>query len=161
MHRKRTFIRLRVDTVQRGFQFLARRETLPGVVSFGPPATAGERVFGGVVDIVEALMNEFDTFVEGGFVVPVEIGKMDLEPAKTASAERLGFAEEEEATGKIVSNMIQVRRKGVCTATEVQIVGEVESVTDELALTKVYMSDSNRDESNSNHLQHEQSRSCS
>lgn len=77
-------------------------------------------------------MDEFDTLVEGGFVVSVQVGQVNLEPAQAANSERLGLAEEEKATGEIVTDVVQMRWKGVCAATEVQVVWEVEGITDEL-----------------------------
>ena len=57
---------------------------------------------------------------------------MDLEPSEPAFAERFCFCEFEEATGKVVADVIQMGREGVGTSTEIDVVGEVEGISEEL-----------------------------
>lgn len=72
------------------------------------------------------------SLVETTLVEPAQVGEMDLQPSQATFTERLSLGEEKESTRKIVANVVQVWWDGVCSATEVHVVGEVEFVTQEL-----------------------------
>ena len=122
----------RIGRLQRVSEFDARGETLPRIVGLGPPALSVEGLFGTVVHIGEVLVDESDSVVEAGLVEPVQVGQVDLEPSETAFAERFCFGEFEQATREVVADVVQMGREGVGAATEIDVVGEVEGVSEEL-----------------------------
>lgn len=78
------------------------------------------------------IIDELYTLVEAPFVETEQIGDVDLEPSETTFAQRLGVAEEEQSATKIITNVVEMRRDGVGTASEVKIVRQIEIVTKEL-----------------------------
>lgn len=87
---------------------------------------------GTVVDVVKVIMNELDTFLEGSLVITVQVSTVDLQPPQTSLSERPRFAELQQPTTEIVTNMVQVRGDGISTAAEIKIVRHVDGVTQEL-----------------------------
>ena len=132
MNREVRLVFQRIGRLQRVSEFDTRSETLPGIVGLGPPALSVEGLFGTVVYLGEMLVDESDSVVEAGLVEPVQVGQVDLEPSETAFAERFRFCELEQATGEIVADVVQMGRKGVGTSTEIDVVGEVEGISEEL-----------------------------
>ena len=122
----------RIGRLQRVSEFDARGETLPRIVGLGPPALSVEGLFGTVVYVSEMLVDESDSVVEAGLVETVQVGQVDFEPSKTAFAERFRFCEFEQATREVVADVVQMGREGVGAATEIDVVGEVEGVSEEL-----------------------------
>lgn len=78
------------------------------------------------------LINPFSSVVKVGFVVAVEIGEVDFEPAKTAFAERFGFVECEETTAEVVSDVVEMCWDRVGASPEIEVMREVECVVKEL-----------------------------
>ena len=122
----------RIGRLQRVSEFDTRRETLPGIVGLGPPALSIEGLFGTVVHVGEMLVDESDSVVEAGLVETVQVGQVDLEPSETAFAERFRFCEFEQTTREIITDVVQMGREGVGTSTEIDVVGEVEGISEEL-----------------------------
>ena len=54
---------------------------------------------------------------------------MNLKPSQTSLAQRLGLPEREQTAAEIIAKMVQVRRDGVCAATEVKVVRQIQSIT--------------------------------
>lgn len=77
-------------------------------------------------------VDPFDSVVEIGFVVAIEVGDVDFEPAQTAFAEFFGFAECEEASAEVVADVVEMCGYGVCSTAEVEVVREVERVIKKL-----------------------------
>lgn len=66
---------------------------------------------------------------------------MDLQPSQATFADGFSLCEEEEPTRKIITNVVQVWWDGVRSATEVQVVGEVKFVAQELRLGGQHVSE--------------------
>ena len=61
---------------------------------------------------------------------------MYLQPAESTRAKGFYFCENEQPTGKIISNVAQVRWDGVGTTTKIEIMRQVENIAQEL--NKIY-----------------------
>ena len=57
---------------------------------------------------------------------------MNLEPSQAAGGQRLRLVEQEQATTEIVADVAQVGWDGVRTSAEIEVVGQVEGVAEEL-----------------------------
>jgi len=78
------------------------------------------------------VLNKLYPFVKAALVIPTQVGQVYLQPPQAPFTERFGFGEEEESTGKIVTDMVQMWRDWVCSTTEVHVVREVEFISQEL-----------------------------
>lgn len=78
------------------------------------------------------VLNKLYSLIEATLVESAQVCQMDLQPPQTTLTKGLGLGEEEEPTRKIVTDVVQVWRDGVCSATEVHVVREVELVAQEL-----------------------------
>lgn len=58
---------------------------------------------------------------------------MYLQPAESTRAKGFYFCEYEQPTGKVISNVAQVRWDGVGATTEIEIMRQVESIAQELS----------------------------
>jgi hypothetical protein len=70
--------------------------------------------------------------VEVPLVKAVQIRQVNLEPSQTSLAKRLCFSKHEETATEIVAEVVQVWRYGVCTATEIKVVRQIQCITNEL-----------------------------
>ena len=95
-----------------------------------------ERFLGAVIDIFKVLFYPMDPLVKISFVITVQICQMNFEPAKSTYTQRFSYFKLQQTPGKIVTNVAQMWRNGVCTSSEIQVVGEIESVTKELEKKK-------------------------
>lgn len=84
------------------------------------------------LNLVEVLIHPCYALLEVGFVVPEQIGRVDLEPAQAALAQLLAFREFEQRTRQIVSDVTEMWGDGVRAATEVEVVRHVDNVAEEL-----------------------------
>lgn len=85
-----------------------------------------------IVDIRQTILSKLYSLVEATLVISAQVRQMDFQPPQATLTEGLSFGEEEEATREIVTDVVQMWWNGVCSTTEVHIVGKVEFVTQEL-----------------------------
>ena len=91
-----------------------------------------------LIDIRQVIINKLYSLVKTTLVKPAQIGQVYLQPPQAPLTERLGFGKEEKSTRKIVADVVQVRGDWVCSTTKVHIVGEVESISQELHPDRQY-----------------------
>lgn len=77
-------------------------------------------------------VDKLNSLVEATFVVTIQVCQMDFQPTETTFSQRFLFAEFQKPTTQVISNVTEMRRKRVRASTEVNIVGEVYGVTQEL-----------------------------
>lgn len=87
---------------------------------------------GAIVDVIQSIHNPLLSFVKAGLVVSVKIGKMNLEPAKSSYTEWFGFSEHQEPTTQVITDVVKMWGNGVGAATEINVMGLVDRVTEEL-----------------------------
>ncbi len=83
-------------------------------------------------NLFHMIIHPLDTFIKHGFVVTIQVGQMDLDPAKPAQTKGLCVRELEQATGKVISDVIEVRWDRIGATSEVEIMREVERIAQEL-----------------------------
>jgi hypothetical protein len=91
-----------------------------------------EWVLSAIINIIKVLMHKLHTLIEVSLVEAGQVSAMNLKPTETALAEGLSIGEEQQSARQIITNMVQVGRNRVCTATEVKVVWEVECIGQEL-----------------------------
>ena len=74
----------------------------------------------------------FHSISKGGLVVTIKIGQMDFEPPKALNTQRLALRKNKQRTAQVIPNVVQMRWNRICTATEVQVVGHVDGIAQEL-----------------------------
>jgi hypothetical protein len=79
----------------------------------------------------------FTRSAKGRLVVAIKIGQMNFEPPKALNTQRLTLRKNEQRTAQVIANVVQMWRNGVCTAAEVQVVGHVDSIAQELEKKKM------------------------
>jgi len=57
---------------------------------------------------------------------------VDFEPPQTALAERFCFRKLQKTATEVITNVIEMRRDGISTSTEIEIVREVDFIAEEL-----------------------------
>lgn len=85
-----------------------------------------------VIDLLQMVVHPGDTLVEAGLVVTVQVGQMDLQPAQSTLAQRLSLGKLQQPSTQIIANMVQIGRDGVSTSTEIDVVREIQGITNEL-----------------------------
>jgi hypothetical protein len=107
-------------------------ETLPRIICFLPPQVSVQRFLGAVVDVGQVVVDELHTLVEAALVESEQIRSMNLEPPQTTFTEWFRLAEQKQSTTQIIADMVKMRGDWIGTATEIQVMREVESVAQEL-----------------------------
>ncbi len=87
---------------------------------------------GTVVNVVDVVVNKLHSLFEGALVVTVQVGAVNFEPPQTCLSKRPRFTEFQQSTAKIITDVVQMWRDGVCTTSEVKIMGHIDGVTQEL-----------------------------
>ena len=78
------------------------------------------------------ILHKLDTLIEATLVKPIQVCKVDLQPAQPAPTQRLSLGEHEETTAQVIADMIQVWLDWVSTASKVDVMWEVHCVRQEL-----------------------------
>ena len=74
----------------------------------------------------------FHPIGKGRLIVTIKIGQMNFEPPKALNTQLLALRKNEQSTAQVIANVVQMGRNRVCTATEVQVVGHVDGIAQEL-----------------------------
>mmetsp|Transcript_10168 Transcript_10168/g.22875 ORF Transcript_10168/g.22875 Transcript_10168/m.22875 type:complete len:291 (+) Transcript_10168:970-1842(+) len=118
---------LLVRAIPRIGQLEASRESLPGtVIRISPQLDAfvAERIAAHSYDLLPGSVDMRNPLLKRELVLAQQVGKADFQPPQPVRAERTRFRKHEEATADVVTDMVQMRRDGVSTASKIHVVRE-------------------------------------
>ncbi len=120
-----------IGRIESGFELETGSQALPRILRLAPPHLSCQWVERRVVDILEVLASKGFPIVETGLVVSEDVCQMHLEPAQAALAKLLALRKGQQASYVVGTHVIEIGWNRIRAPSEVDVVGEVESLVPE------------------------------
>ena len=91
-----------------------------------------QRVLSTIPNLLQPLHSPLLSLVKARFIEAPDVCEMDLQPSQTGDTKRAFVSKLEQATAEIIADVVEMGRDRISSASEIEVVREVELVREEL-----------------------------